>query len=72
MILERCDNLSTIKLVHKGYNLYKKVIIWFSDNTINTTCEESDGMVVVWLGKKKIQSIKTCVTYKRTKLTENR
>jgi hypothetical protein len=33
--------------------LFKKVVNYFAENTINTTCQGREGIVVVWLGRKK-------------------
>ena len=69
MILERFRNLSTINFNIRDTELPKKVISWFADNTISTTCRESDEMIAVWLGKRKIQSTTTTIDHKRIKLT---
>jgi hypothetical protein len=60
-ILERCKNLSTIRFDYNPMEpfwgdlagLFKKVINYFTENIINTTCQGREGIVVVWLGRKK-------------------
>jgi hypothetical protein len=71
VILERCKNLSTIKFNTVYVNFSEKVINWFANNTINTTCKAGHETVTVWLGKKKIQSTEIRLDHKRIKLTDN-
>jgi hypothetical protein len=56
-ILEQCENLITIKFDNKNKKFCEKIVKWFADNTINSTYQENDG-VLVWLGKKKINQLK--------------
>ena len=53
-ILERCENLATITVNINGTKVYRQVINWFVDNTVNSTCKESYECITVWLGKKNI------------------
>ena len=52
IILERCENLATIKLFNKSEDFREKAINWFADNTVNTTCHKGDREISVWIGKK--------------------
>jgi hypothetical protein len=70
MILERCENLLTIKFDIKS-KFSKEIIQWFNDNTINSTCKKDNRTIIVWLGKKTIQSTDVRVNNKRIKLTDN-
>lgn len=54
MILERCENLSTLILDCVTSQTIEEIINWFAEHTINTTCRENKGILAVWLGKKKI------------------
>jgi len=67
MILQRCENLSIIEFDIEGVEFCKKVINWFDENTTDTTCRESNDIVTVWLGKKRIQSTEICGGHKRFK-----
>jgi hypothetical protein len=71
LIFERCENLTTIKFYTVDANFSEKVINWFANNTINTTCKADDETVSVWLGKKKTQSTEIRLDHKRIKLTDN-
>jgi hypothetical protein len=70
-ILERCENLLTINFDIEDIISPNKVIKWFDDNTINTTCQQNYKMVSVWLGQRKIQSTQTTFRRKRIKLIDN-
>jgi hypothetical protein len=71
MILERCENLATIKFDSINSKFSAEIIKWFTSNTINTTCWKGDGRITVWLGKKKIPSADVRLDNKRIKLTDN-
>jgi hypothetical protein len=70
MILGRCENLSTIKFDIKS-KFSKEIIQWFNDNTLNSTCKKGNRTIIVWLGKKTIQSADVRVDNKRIKLTDH-
>ena len=70
-ILEQCPDWFTITFEISNTEFIERVIDWFEDNTINTTCQESAGMVHVWLGKEHIQSTEINHNNERIKLTEN-
>jgi hypothetical protein len=53
IILNRCENLFTIKFHYEYTKLFQTIPSWFADNTIQTTCKENYGTTSVWLGKKK-------------------
>lgn len=71
MILEQCQNLSTIIFTSIRVKLFENIINWFSENTIHSKCQQNVGTVAVWLGEKKIQSTEACLNHKRIKLTDN-
>ena len=54
IILKRCENLSTIRLNNNDRKFIVKVINWFNNNTINTTCQASREGITIWYGKKQI------------------
>ena len=58
ILLERCRNLSTIILtpVLEDTTLIEKIVKWFADNTVDTTCEDAGDKVHIWLGKKKFST----------------
>lgn len=66
-ILERCKNLSSIKLINLNKKSHKSIIQWFVDNTVNTSLRVHDEFTV-WLGRKKIQTIEIGHQTKRMKL----
>ena len=70
-ILECCQHLSTIQLDLRYSKFFERVIKWFADNTVNSTCSKVCNTVVVWLGKKKIESTEIKDDHKRIKLTDN-
>ncbi len=70
-ILEKCEKLSTIKL-DTNLNFARKIIQWFDDNTINSTCKKNYTTITVWLGKKKLQGTDVRIDNKRIKLTDPR
>jgi hypothetical protein len=53
IVLERCENLSTIEIHCENFELSKNASNWFAENTLDTTCETNYRRVSVWLGKKK-------------------
>ncbi|CAF4204389.1 unnamed protein product, partial [Adineta steineri] len=53
VMFERCENLSVIRFHCDNTHFSRKVINWFDNNTINTTCHLDDKIVCIWLGKKK-------------------
>ncbi len=53
IILQRCENLSTIAFRIDNREFAQKAVSWFADNTINTTCQERYRTVSVWLGQTK-------------------
>ncbi len=56
-ILQRCEDLSTITFDNYERKLCQEVSEWFAKNTIHSSCQESHGMVSVWLGKRKYERI---------------
>lgn len=70
-ILERCENLITIRFNSNSIELERRIIDWFPNNTINSTCVLDYPYVCVWLGKEHVQSTETSFNYKRTKLIDN-
>jgi hypothetical protein len=70
-LLERCQHLSTIHLDLRYSIVSGEVIKWFADNTVNSTCSKGYKMVVVWLGKKNIESSEINDDHKRIKLNDN-
>lgn len=52
-ILNRCENLITIKFDIKSLELSKGIMNWFKYNTINSTCLEENNRILVWIGKKR-------------------
>jgi hypothetical protein len=71
MILERCENLSTIEFDIENSRFSDKIIKWFTDNTTNSTCWKGHRTITVWLGKKRTQSPDIRLDNKRIKLTDN-
>jgi hypothetical protein len=71
VVVERCENLSTISIISNNEKLCKQLIKWLAESTINTTCKESYETVAVWLGKIKLRSTEANVNHKRIKLTDN-
>jgi len=69
-ILEKCEKLSTIKL-DTNLNFAQKIIQWFDDNTINSTCKKCYTTINIWLGKKNIQATDVGIDNKRIKLTDH-
>jgi hypothetical protein len=71
MILERCEKLTTINFTIDDEEFSDKVMKWFADNTIYTTCRQGYKNFAVWLGKKTFQSCDVCHHHKRIKRTNN-
>lgn len=69
MIIEHCNNLSTVKF-NTGSTFSKKIIQWFNDNKINSMYDRDERILTIWIGKKKIQSIYVQHDNKRIKLTD--
>lgn len=59
IIFQRCQKLLTIILLDrtKYSNFSDKIIEWLQNNTMNSTCKKDFKEVIVWIGKKKLQSI---------------
>lgn len=55
IVLERCENLSTIEFYCENSELSQNVSDWFAQNTLHTTCETHRRRVSVWLGKKNTE-----------------
>jgi hypothetical protein len=70
MILEQCENLSTIKcdVDSKGS---EELMQWFNENTTNSTCWQDNRTICVWLGRRKVQSTDFRTGNKRIKMTSN-
>jgi hypothetical protein len=69
-ILERCEQLSTIEFDIEGIEFGNQIIKWFDDNTINTTCRHKSERIIVWIGKKRIQSTVLYSNHKRIKVLD--
>ncbi|CAF4107777.1 unnamed protein product, partial [Rotaria sordida] len=67
MILDRCNQLTTIKFDVRLTKFSEEIIKWFTDNTIDSTCSKGYKMVCVWIGTKKTQSTEINVDHKRMK-----
>jgi hypothetical protein len=64
MILEQCDNLSTIKFNIKS-KFSSEIIQWFNNNTINSSYWQDCKTITVWIGKKNIQATDVRIDNKR-------
>lgn len=72
IILRQCTNIATIRFCIEEGKFSKKIIKWFENNTINSTCENSQGLISIWIGTRKSSSTTTNVrNNKRIKLTHN-
>jgi hypothetical protein len=67
-ILERCEQLSIIEFDIEGIEFGNQIIKWFDNNTINTTCRHKSERIIVWIGKKRIQSTVLHNNHKRIKV----
>jgi hypothetical protein len=67
-ITKRCENLSTVQFNFTNSKLSDKVMEWFADSTINSTCCTTPDTIYVWIGEKNIQPDQNRFRNKRWKL----
>jgi len=70
-IIQRCKHLVLIQFDIHDKHFSQQVINWFARYTINTTCQQTDGILTVWIGNRIVQSTQICKHHKRIKLNYN-